>query len=168
MNKSTRFARPSTLRSRPHRRQRLPLRLEALEDRCLLAGTLTGVPFTAQPIEGTSFTGQVATVFDTGPLAPTFTIAINWGDGTPADTTSGTAGTANAALTAFEPAVGGVKNAATAPQTGGFRTITWDGVKTDGSDTVGGVGSTVVITPKIVGIPLNRFEGSGVYFGAVY
>jgi hypothetical protein len=230
-----------------------------LEDRCVPTGTLVGVPFTSfnpQPTEGSAFTGQIATVFDTGPLSPVLPITINWGDGTATDTTTGlatlisgaagafafsisgthtyaeesgsttppfnfmvtvtvrdtangiapitinsqtsvldanlsqgnpvtatpsqiftgvggtntstTAGTANAALTNFETAIGGVKNTAAAPQNGGFRTITWDGVKTDGTDAVAGANSTVVITPNTVGIPLNRFEGSGVYFGAVY
>jgi hypothetical protein len=241
--------------------------VESLEDRCVPAGTLTGVPFTSlnpQPVEGSPFTGQIATVFDTGPMTPALTISINWGDGTATDTTTGmatatgattgpgaaafsisgthtyaeesgsttppfnftvtvtvrdtangigplaissqaavldanlsqgnpvtatpsqrfsgtggtntstTAGSANAALTAFEAAVGGMKNTAPAPQNGGFRTITWDGVKTDGTDAAAGPNSTVVIPPlgggatHTVGIPLNRFEGSGVYFGAVY
>src|SRR5581483_720722 len=195
------------------------LRLEALEDRAVPAGTLTGVPFTSlnpQFMEGQAVTAQVATIFDDGPLAPTFTgnVSINWGDGTALDTTTATvtpiagspnafavAGThtfseesssvtppfnfpvtvtvsdtanalgpvviasqasvvdaplsqgnpvtatpsqtffgggtgqptAAAALASFEAAIGGVNNKATpAPQAGGFRTITWDGVKTDG------------------------------------
>src|SRR5262249_12275318 len=70
--------------------------------------------------------------------------------------TSTTAGTTNAALTAFEAASGGVKNTAAAPQTGGFRVITWDGVKTDGTDAAAGANSTVVVDPATVGIPLNR------------
>src|SRR5689334_14511463 len=41
---------------------------------------------------------------------------------------------ANAALTAFEAAIGGVKNTAAAPRNGGFRAITWDGVAVDGTD----------------------------------
>jgi|GEM_PF-6827127 len=69
----------------------------------------------------------------------------------------------------FEAAIGGVKNTVPAPQTGGFRLINWDGVKTDGTDSVAGANSTVVITQgHTVGIPLNRFEGQGVFFGAVY
>src|SRR5262249_57589964 len=50
----------------------------------------------------------------------------------------------------------------------------WDGVKTDGTDSAAGPNSTVVIPPigggatHSVGIPLDRFEGSGVFFGAVY
>ncbi len=76
---------------------------------------------------------------------------------------------ASTALASFESAIGGVKNTATSPQNGGFRTITWDGVKVDGTDSVAGPNSTTVITPgHTVGIPLDRFQGSGVFFGAVY
>jgi hypothetical protein len=229
------------------------LRLESLEDRCVPAGVLTGTPVTSlfpQPVEGSSFTGQVGTVFDDGPLSPSFKVSINWGDGTPLDTTSGTvlpiAGspdafavsgthtyaeesssvtppfntpvtltisdtanglgpitvnsqasvldanlsqgdpvteapsqtffggatgqpTAASALQSFEAAIGGVNNKATpAPQGSGFRTINWDGVKTDGSDAAAGPNSTVVIGSKTVGIPLDRFQTNGVFFGAVY
>jgi hypothetical protein len=89
----------------------------------------------------------------------------------------GDAGDATSATQAelnFRTAIGGVKNTAPAPQTGGFRVINWDGVKTDGSDNVAGPNSTVVIPPigggatKTVGIPLDRFQGQGVFFGAVY
>jgi hypothetical protein len=85
--------------------------------------------------------------------------------------TGGEAGnptSAAAALANFEASIGGSKNTAPAPQNGGFRTITWDGVKTDGTDNAAGPNSTVVITPGTVGIPLNRFQGQGVFFGAVY
>jgi hypothetical protein len=69
----------------------------------------------------------------------------------------------------FKTAIGGTKNTTPAPQNGGFRVITWDGVKVDGTDSAAGPNSTVVITPgHTVGIPLNRFQGSGVFFGAVY
>jgi hypothetical protein len=92
--------------------------------------------------------------------------------GTPVSFTGGNTGNATSAgqaLANFETAVGGVKNTVAAPQNGGFRTITWDGVKTDGTDAVAGPNSTVVIGPgHTVAIPLNRFEGSGVFFGAVY
>jgi hypothetical protein len=82
---------------------------------------------------------------------------------------STTPGSANVALHTFEAAIGGVKNTAPAPQSGGFRVITWDGVKVDGTDSVAGPNSTTVITPNhTVGIPLDRFQGSGVFFGAVY
>jgi hypothetical protein len=237
---------------RPQRggRRRVFLQTEVLEDRCVPAGTLSGVGFTSlnpQPTEGQAFTGQVATVFDDGPLNPAFTVSINWGDGTALDTTgtltpipgsphafavNGThtfaeesstvtppfnfpvtvtvsdaanglaavtiasqasvvdanlsqgnpvteapsqrfaaAGTApsTAALQSFEAAIGGVNNKATpAPQNGGFRTITWDGVKTDGTDAAAGPNSTLVAGPQTVGIPLDRFQTNGVYFGAIY
>ncbi len=73
------------------------------------------------------------------------------------------------ALTNFEAAIGGSKNTAASPQNGGFRVINWDGVKVDGTDSVAGPNSTTVITPgHTVGIPLDRFQGAGVFFGAVY
>jgi hypothetical protein len=66
-------------------------------------------------------------------------------------------------------AVGGPKNTAAAPQPNGFRVINWDGVKVDGTDAVAGPNSTTVITPgHTVGIPLDRFQGQGVFFGAIY
>ncbi len=77
--------------------------------------------------------------------------------------------TAAQAETNFEAAIGGVKNTAAAPKNGGFRVINWDAVKVDGTDSVAGPNSTTVITPgHTVGIPLNRFQGNGVFFGAVY
>jgi hypothetical protein len=213
---------------------------------------LTGVPFTSlnpQPVEGSPFTGQIATAFDTGPLTPKFTVSINWGDGTPLDTTTGTVtaisgspnaftvngthtyleesssvtppfntpvtitlsdtantlgpitinssasvvdanlsqgnpvtgtpttffgggsgqATAAAALASFQAAIGGVNNGAvTQPFASGFRAITWDGVKLDGTDFGGGANTTVISQGNVVGIPLNRFQPNGVYFGAVY
>jgi YD repeat-containing protein len=81
----------------------------------------------------------------------------------------GNATSAGAALSSFEAAIGGVKNTAAAPQSSGFRVINWDGVKVDGTDAAAGPNSTTVITPgHTVGIPLDRFQGSGVFFGAVY
>src|SRR5262249_12617860 len=72
-------------------------------------------------------------------------------------------------LTSFEAAIGGSKNTAAAPQATGFRTITWDAVKVDGSDAVSGPNSTVVVPGgHTVGIPLNRFQNQGVFFGAIY
>ena len=71
-------------------------------------------------------------------------------------------------MNAFEAAIGGVKNTAAAPQTGGFRTINWDGVKLDGTDFGGGANTTVINTNKTVGIPLNRFQGQGTFFEEVY
>src|SRR5262249_25128483 len=58
-------------------------------------------------------------------------------------------------------------NGATAsPQNGGFRTITWDGVKLDGTDFNNN--STVIVPNKTVGIPINRFQNVGVIFEEVY
>jgi hypothetical protein len=82
---------------------------------------------------------------------------------------TGNATTAAQALANFEAAIGGPKNTAASPQPNGFRTITWDGVKVDGTDAVAGPNSTTVITPgHTVGIPLDRFQGQGVFFGAIY
>jgi hypothetical protein len=244
------FVKSLSRRSHPRQGQ---LRVESLEPRCLLAGTLTAVPFTSlfpQPVEGSSFTGQIATAFDTGPIAPMFTVTINWGDGTALDTTTGTVtaitGSPNAfavngthtyaeesssvtppfntpvtvtisdtanglgpvtansaasvadanlsqgnpitatptstffgggsgqpsaatALANFQAAIGGANNGAVPqPINGGFRVITWDGVKLDGTDFGGGANTTVISPGNVVGIPLNRFQTNGVYFGAVY
>src|SRR5947209_16607091 len=75
-------------------------------------------------------------------------------------------GGAQNALSAFEAAIGGVRNTAAAPQNGGFRTITWDGVAVDGTDFGG---NTENISPnKTVGIPTNRFLTQGVFFDAIY
>ena len=79
-----------------------------------------------------------------------------------------TSGQALNALNAFETAIGGVKNTAAAPQTGGFRTITWDGVTLTGNDFGGGANTTVINSGKTVAIPLNRFQGQGAFFGDVY
>jgi hypothetical protein len=82
---------------------------------------------------------------------------------------AGNSTTTAGAVTSFETAIGGVKNTAASPQNGGFRVITWDGVKVDGTDSAAGPNSTTVITQgHTVGIPLNRFQGSGVFFGAIY
>jgi hypothetical protein len=83
---------------------------------------------------------------------------------------SGTGGTSTSggaldALNAFKAALGGgAANTAAAPQAGGFRTINWDGVKTDGTDSGAGPNSTFVIASKTVGISLNRFQGQGTFF----
>src|SRR5207302_1128405 len=63
--------------------------------------------------------------------------------------------------------IGGPDNGNVAsPQTTGFRTINWDGVKLDGTDFNG---NTTVITPgETVGIPINRFQTRGVQFAEVY
>jgi hypothetical protein len=94
--------------------------------------------------------------------------------GTPLVITGGNAGNPVSTATAvsnFETAIGGSKNTAAAPQNGGFRQINWDGVKTDGTDAVAGPNSTLPIpagSTHTVGIPLDRFQGQGVFFGAVY
>src|SRR5689334_8732643 len=66
-----------------------------------------------------------------------------------------TSGGAFTALSVFEAAIGGAKNTAASPQTGGFRTITWDGVTLDGTDFGGD--TVVIVSGKTVGIPVNRF-----------
>jgi hypothetical protein len=86
---------------------------------------------------------------------------------------SGVGGTnsSGGALTAeqsFEAAIGGSKNAAPAPQSTGFRTITWDAVKLDGTDFGGGANTIVIDKNHTVGIPLNRFQAQGVFFGDIY
>jgi hypothetical protein len=81
--------------------------------------------------------------------------------------TSVTNGSANAALSAFEAAIGGANNGANPPpKTGGFRTINWDGVKLDGTD-FGGI-TTVISNNNVVGIPINRFQERGVLFEEIY
>src|SRR5262249_14884865 len=81
--------------------------------------------------------------------------------------TSTTSGTANAALKAFETAIGGSNNGGTAtPQSGGFRTINWDGVPLNGIDN--GFADVVIDPNHVVGIPLNRFQERGVKFEQVY
>jgi hypothetical protein len=101
-----------------------------------------------------------------------FVADANLSQGNPVTATgqvfSGTGSGTATSLASFESAIGGSKNTTAAPQSGGFRTITWDGVKTNGTDMAAGPNSTTVITPNTVGIPLDRFQGSGVYFGAVY
>jgi hypothetical protein len=82
--------------------------------------------------------------------------------------------TVGGALTAeqsFEAAIGGVNNGALpppAPLSTGFRVINWDGVKLDGTDFGGPPNTTVIDSGKTVGIPLDRFQERGVFFGAVY
>jgi hypothetical protein len=79
-----------------------------------------------------------------------------------------TSGGALTALNGFEAAIGGTKNIATAPQSGGFRTINWDAVKLDGTDFGGGANSTVINLNQTVAIPLNRFQTLGTFFEEVY
>jgi hypothetical protein len=73
------------------------------------------------------------------------------------------------ALANFKAAIGGVDNGGVGtPQSNGFRTINWDGVKLDGTDFGGGPNTTVIDPGKTVAIPLDRFQERGVFFGAVY
>ena len=100
------------------------------------------------------------------PLSPGNPVTI----GTPV-TFSGVGGTntsggALTALQSFEAAIGGVRNIASSPQTGGFRAIIWDGVNLDGTDFGGN--TTVIVPNKVVGIPINRFETQGAIFEEVY
>jgi hypothetical protein len=75
---------------------------------------------------------------------------------------------ATAALNTFEAAIGGADNGNSAPQTTGFRTINWDGVKLDGTDFGGGANTIVVNPGKTVVIPKNRFVSRGVLLGDPY
>jgi hypothetical protein len=105
----------------------------------------------------------MATLFPGNPIS---IVAPTEYSGTGGTNTSG--GAVNA-LSAFKAALGGgAANTAPAPQPGGFRTITWDGVKTDGTDSVAGLHSTIVLGSKTVGIPLNRFQGQGTFFLDIY
>jgi hypothetical protein len=135
-----RLSRPAKRRAAQRRGCGRRLEWESLEARALLAGTL----FPGNPI--TVGTPQV----------------FSGVGGT------NTAGGALTALNAFETAIGEAKNTAAAPQSGGFRTITWDGVKLDGTDSGGSPNTTVINLNKTVAIPLNRFQTQGVFFGDVY
>lgn len=76
-------------------------------------------------------------------------------------------GTANVAATIanFKATLGGSDNGATAaPQAGGSRTITWDGVTLDGTDSVAGGKTTVIAPGSTVAIPQDRFQARGVFF----
>jgi len=99
---------------------------------------------------------------------------LSIGSATPgaASTFSGVGGTNAAggalnAFNAFKAAIGGSDNGgAPPPQTGGFRTINWDGVALDGTDFGGN--TTVISLNNVVGIPVNRFQARGVEFEEVY
>jgi hypothetical protein len=104
------------------------------------------------------------------PLSPGNPVNV----GTPLQIIGGNTGNNTSAATAFasfKTAIGGVDNGGAAPATPlntGFRDINWDGVKLDGTDFGGGPNTTVVTPGHTVGIPLNRFQERGVFFGAVY
>ncbi len=79
---------------------------------------------------------------------------------------SGSGVGAATALEAFRTAIGGIKNTAAAPQAGGRREISWDGVKLDGTDASP---TTVVVDPnKTVIIDVDRFKGQGTLFADPY
>lgn len=79
---------------------------------------------------------------------------------------SGAGAGATAALDAFRTAIGGAKNTAPAPQSGGRREINWDGVKLDGTDV--GPNTTVVDPNKTVIIGIDRFKNQGTLFADPY
>jgi hypothetical protein len=136
-----RSLRPAGRRAAGQRRGRdHRLEWESLEARALMAGTL----------------------FPGNPIAVGTPQVFSGVGGT------NTAGGALTALNEFEAQIGGVKNTAAAPQSGGFRTITWDGVKLDGTDSGGSPNTTVINLNKTVAIPLNRFQTQGTFFGDVY
>ncbi|HEV3166782.1 MAG TPA: hypothetical protein VGZ22_22335, partial [Isosphaeraceae bacterium] len=75
-------------------RKSVPAHCEVLEPRSLLAATVTVLPVSTQAAgltEGSSVTAGIAQVVDSDPTvtAANFQVTINWGDGTPLDTTSG-------------------------------------------------------------------------------
>jgi hypothetical protein len=118
----------------------------------------------AQRLEWESLESRalMATLFPGNPITVGTPLTFSGVGGT------NTSGGAFTALTNFETAIGGVKNTAAAPQTGGFRTITWDGVKLDGTDFGGGANTIVINQNKTVAIPLNRFQTQGTFFGDEY
>jgi hypothetical protein len=81
-------------------------------------------------------------------------------------TFSGVGTTAATALASFEAAIGGPDNKDNPPQTSGFRSINWDGVKLDGTDFNGD--TTVISKGTTVGIPINRFQSRGLELDQVY
>ena len=73
---------------------------------------------------------------------------------------------APSALDAFRTGIGGANNGGVAtPQNGGRREINWDGVRLDGTDFNNN--TTVIVTGKITGIPVNRFQARGLVYGEV-
>ncbi len=118
-----------------------------------------------QDNQDVNLTGSTATIPD-APLLPGTASAVPTNVLTGVGTGSA-AGSAAAALSSFETAIGGTNNGGTAsPQSGGFRTINWDGVPLDGNDP--GFSDTVIVPNSVVGIPTNRFQERGVQFAEVY
>jgi hypothetical protein len=73
---------------------------------------------------------------------------------------------ATTAFNDFKTAIGGQNNGAQGPQSSGFRTINWDGVRLDGTDVNP---NTVVIDPgTTVAIPENRFRAQGALYAEPY
>lgn len=79
---------------------------------------------------------------------------------------SGSGADATTALNNFRGAIGGVKNTAAAPQIGGHREISWDGVKLDGTDV--SPSTQIVDANKTVIIGVDRFKGQGTLFADPY
>src|SRR5215831_8947805 len=111
---------------------------------------------------------STATVAD----APLSIVSLNPGSNTQfsgvgGNNTTITAGSANAAMLAFQSAVGGADNGPNPPpKANGFRTINWDNVVFDGTD-FGGA-TTTIVKNKIVAIPVNRFQERGIKFEKTY
>jgi hypothetical protein len=120
---------------------------------------------TANPATNTDTHTQRAVVTDAVLAAGTLPTGVTHQEFTGVGGTSTSGGALNA-LNAFKTAIGGVKNTAAAPQTGGFRVITWDGVAVDGTDFGGN--TTVIVPNKVVGIPINRFQTQGSLFETIY
>jgi hypothetical protein len=121
------------------------------------------------PLTDTDTQTQQAEVLD-APLSPGNPVS----PGIPQQFFGGNTGnptSAGQALTNFESAIGGGNNGANPPPTPlttGFRAINWDGVKLDGTDFGGPPNTTVITLNHTVGIPLDRFQERGVFFGAIY
>jgi hypothetical protein len=78
---------------------------------------------------------------------------------------AGQVGATNA-LNAFKQAIGGSNNGGAPPQVGGFRTITWDGVRLNGDDA--NPNTIVIDFGNTVGIPVDRFRNVGTIYEEVY
>jgi hypothetical protein len=79
---------------------------------------------------------------------------------------SGTGDNARLEFEAMKVAIGGANNGGLGPQVDGFRTISWDGVRLDGTDFGGN--TQVIVQDKVVGIPENRFLAQGTLYDEVY
>jgi hypothetical protein len=84
----------------PSRRRNRRLRVELLEDRCVLTPVVSVLPIAPQP--GVPFSGPVATFTDPanpGAAPGSFSAAINWGDGSGTDTSTPSVALVNGQLT---------------------------------------------------------------------